>query len=183
MKKIIPIAVILLLAVVVTVVKLNQKGADAEPLAWYGMAPHPYITEVRAGVEACGRDFDVPIRIMVGQEWTQDNENTTSRPSRRRGTRASASSRATPPVPTACSSCSRTTGQIVVAYGAEPNLPTPAPSPWPPTSRGGDDACEELVKMMGGKGNILNVLETVTDVNTKKRDDAINGVVATSIRT
>jgi ribose transport system substrate-binding protein len=32
--------------------------------------------------------------------------------------------------------------------------------------------------MMGGKGNILNVLETVTDVNTKIRNDAIVAVAA-----
>ena len=31
---------------------------------------------------------------------------------------------------------------------------------------------------MGGKGSILNVLETVTDINTKKRDDGISEVVA-----
>jgi ribose transport system substrate-binding protein len=31
---------------------------------------------------------------------------------------------------------------------------------------------------MGDKGNILNVLETVTDINTRKRDEGINEVVA-----
>jgi ribose transport system substrate-binding protein len=31
---------------------------------------------------------------------------------------------------------------------------------------------------MGDKGNILNVLETVTDINTKKRDEGVKEVVA-----
>jgi ribose transport system substrate-binding protein len=39
-------------------------------------------------------------------------------------------------------------------------------------------AAEELIKMLGEKGNILNVLETVTDVNTVKRDEGIKEVVA-----
>jgi ribose transport system substrate-binding protein len=39
-------------------------------------------------------------------------------------------------------------------------------------------AAEKLIELMGGKGRILNVLELVTDINTRKRDDGIREVVA-----
>jgi ribose transport system substrate-binding protein len=39
-------------------------------------------------------------------------------------------------------------------------------------------AAETLIDLLGGKGRILNVLELVTDINTKKRDDGIKEVVA-----
>jgi ribose transport system substrate-binding protein len=70
-------------------------------------------------------------------------------------------------------------GQLVVAYGAEPALPTPAAFTVATDIKGAAEvACEELIRMMGGNGNILNVLETVTDINTKKRDEGIREVVA-----
>jgi ribose transport system substrate-binding protein len=39
-------------------------------------------------------------------------------------------------------------------------------------------AAEKLIDLMGGQGRILNVLELVTDINTRKRDDGIREVVA-----
>jgi len=40
------------------------------------------------------------------------------------------------------------------------------------------DATEHLVKVMGEKGNILNVLEVITDANTVLRKQGVEEVVA-----
>ena len=67
----------------------------------------------------------------------------------------------------------------MVAYGAEPALPTPAAFTVATEIKGAAmTAAEELIKLMGGTGRILNLLEAVTDVNTRKRDEGIREVVA-----
>jgi ribose transport system substrate-binding protein len=68
---------------------------------------------------------------------------------------------------------------LVVAYGAEPGLPTPVPFTVATDIRAAAmTAADKLIDLMGGQGRILNVLELVTDINTKKRDDGIREVVA-----
>lgn len=69
-------------------------------------------------------------------------------------------------------------GKIVVAYGAEPNLPTPAAFTVATDIKlAAMVATERLIELMGKKGNILNILETATDINTQKRNDGIKAVV------
>jgi ribose transport system substrate-binding protein len=73
----------------------------------------------------------------------------------------------------------RSRGQHVVAYGAEPALPTPATFTIATDIKGAAmQATEELIRLMGGQGKILNLLEATTDVNTRKRDEGIREVVA-----
>src|SRR5258708_32987106 len=69
-------------------------------------------------------------------------------------------------------------GQFVLAYGAEPALPTPASFTVATDIQGAaDTACEELIRLMGDHGHILNGLETVTDINTQQRDARIRAAV------
>ena len=153
--------------------------AGVEPIAWYGMMAHPYVTEVQQGVEASERDNGVAIRKMVGQEWSQDNENVNVEALSTRGHKAFCIYPGDPAGGNGLFAQLKKRGQIVVAYGAEPDLPTPASFTVATDIKGAAMvAAEELIKMMGDKGNILNVLEAVTDINTKKRDDGIKEVVA-----
>ncbi len=153
--------------------------AGVEPIAWYGMTPHPYMTEVQQGVEASERDNKVAIRKMVGQEWNQENENVNVEALSTRGYKAFCIYPGDPAGGNGLFAQLKKRGQIVVAYGAEPDLPTPAAFTIATDIKGSAMvAAEELIKMMGDKGNILNVLEAVTDINTKKRDDGIKEVVA-----
>jgi ribose transport system substrate-binding protein len=70
-------------------------------------------------------------------------------------------------------------GEFIVAYGAEPNLPTAASFTVGTDIKGAAmRACEDLIKIMGDKGNILNVLEMVTNINTTRRAEGIKEVVA-----
>ena len=65
---------ILFLAVIGPILWKAKAADEAAPICWYGMMPHPYMTLVQKGVEACAKDYKVKIYTTVGQEWTQANE-------------------------------------------------------------------------------------------------------------
>jgi ribose transport system substrate-binding protein len=157
----------------------SGSSSGAEPIVWYGMMPHPYISQVQQGVEASAKANNVKILIKVGEEWSQDNESANVKTLSTMGHKAFSIFPGDPAASNGLFKLLRSNGQFVVAYGAEPDLPTPASftvaTDIPGAAR---VAAEELIKLMGDKGNILNVLETVTDVNTVKRDEAIKEVVA-----
>ena len=179
MRKAVPLIVLAVLAAVVVIVTLTRKKKEVEPIVWYGMMPHPYVSEVQAGVEACAKDLGVKIYTMVGQEWTQDNENINIESLSTMGHKAFSIYPGDAAGANGLFRALRKKGQFVVAYGAEPALPTSASFTVATDIKGAAMfACEELIRMMGDKGNILNVLEMVTDINTKKRDEGINEVVA-----
>jgi ribose transport system substrate-binding protein len=158
----------------------DKSGSSGdEPIVWYGMKAHPYISEVRLGVEACEKDNNIKILKVVGQEWNQENENANIRALSTKNHKAFSIYPGDPAGANGLFKQLKDHGQMVVAYGAEPDIPTPAVFTVATDIKGAAKlAAEELIKMMGDKGNILNVLETVTDINTKKRDDGINEVVA-----
>lgn len=180
MKKLIPIVVLVVAVGVIMVIKKNVRpSADVEPVVWYGMMPHPYIAEVEIGAKAAAEAVGMPLLPVVGQEWTQDNENANIKALSTKGHKCFSIFPGDPAGANGLFAQLVKNGQHVIAYGAEPNLPTPASfTVATHIHQAATDACEELVKMMGGKGNILNVLETVTDVNTKVRNDAIVAVAA-----
>jgi ribose transport system substrate-binding protein len=178
MKKIVPILILVILVAVVILVQLTRKTEAVEPIAWYAMMPHPYVTEVRGGAEACERDFSVPIRKVVGQAWTQDNENVNVEALSTQGHKAFSIYPGDPAGANGLFKLLKSRDQLVVAFGAEPALPTPAAFTVATDIKGAAmAAAEELIRMMGEKGKILNVLELVTDINTRKRDEGINEVV------
>jgi len=178
-KKLIPVLVLFVVVLVIVVVKNKRVSGDVEPVVWYGMMPHPYITEVEGGASAAAKDTGTAVLKVVGQEWTQDNENANVKALSTRGHKAFSIFPGDPAGANGLFAQLVRNGQYVVAYGAEPNVPTPASfTVATDIHQAATDACEALVKMMGGKGRILNVLETVTDVNTKVRNDAIVAVAA-----
>ncbi len=179
MKKFLPIVVLIAIVVAIVLVKKGQSSSDVEPVVWYGMMPHPYMSEVEAGAKEAAVDTGVPLLAVVGQEWTQDNENANIKALSTKGHKTFSIFPGDPAGANGLFAELVRNGQYVVAYGAEPNIPTPALfTVATDIQQSATDAAEALVKMMGGKGNILNVLETVTDVNTKVRDDAIIAVAA-----
>jgi len=180
MKKLLPLFVVVTVLVAgFALLKSRGPRREVEPIVWYGMMPHPYITEVGQGAAAAEVAMGRKVLKVVGQEWTQDNENANVKALSTRGHKAFSIFPGDPAGANGLFAQLRRNGQFVVAYGAEPNLPTPASfTVATDIHQAATDACEELVGLMGGKGNILNVLETVTDVNTKVRDDAIIAVAA-----
>jgi ribose transport system substrate-binding protein len=179
MKRTAVIVGVLILVAAVIVVNVTRKKTGVEPIAWYGMMPHPYKTEVRSGVERFERETGVRVLKVVGQQWTQDNENVNVEALSTRGHKAFSIYPGDPAGANALFAQLRERGQIVVAYGAEPALPTPVPFTVATDIKAAAmTAAEKLIELMGGRGRILNVLELVTDINTKKRDDGIKEVVA-----
>jgi ribose transport system substrate-binding protein len=179
MKKIVVIALVAVLAAVVIVVNVNRKKSGVEPIVWYGMMPHPYKTEVRSGVERFEAETGVAVLKVVGQQWTQDNENVNVEALSTKGHKAFSIYPGDPAGANALFAQLKGRGQIVVAYGAEPGLPTTVPFTVATDIKAAAmTAAERLIGLMGGKGRILNVLELVTDINTRKRDDGIKEVVA-----
>jgi ribose transport system substrate-binding protein len=156
----------------------SGSSSGDEPIVWYGMMSHPYKTEVRKGVDQSEKDNNVAIRKFLGSAWTQENENTNITALSTQNHKAFSIYPGDPVSANGLFQKLKDHGQIVVAYGAEPDLPTPAAFTVATNIRGAAErAAKELIKMMGDKGNILNVLETITDINTKKRDDGINYIV------
>jgi ribose transport system substrate-binding protein len=178
-RNVIPIACALAIAVTVAGVKLFRSEAERPSLVWYGNAVHPYISEVRAGVEAFARDSGEHVACTVGQEWTQDNQNVNVEALSTLGYRAFSLYPGDPAGANALFKLLRGRGQCVVAYGAEPMLPTPACFTVASDIKASAAlATEHLIHFMGGHGRILNLLEAVTDVNTRKRDEGVREVVA-----
>ena len=179
MKKTAIIGIILVLAAGVIFVNLIRKKKGVETIVWYGMMPHPYKTEVRSGVERFEQETGIKVLKVVGQQWTQDNENVNIESLSTRGHKAFSIYPGDPAGANALFGQLKSRGQLVVAYGAEPGLPTPVPFTMATDIKAAAmTAAEKLIDLMGGQGRILNVLELVTDINTKKRDDGIREVVA-----
>jgi ribose transport system substrate-binding protein len=174
-----PLGVLITCALICTAITLLRTQHGVEAVAWYGPMPHPYISEVSAGVEAAGKDLGTPIFRMVGQEWTQDNESVNVEALSTKGHRALCIYPVDAAGANGLFSQLISRGQFVVTYGAEPALPTPASFTVATNIQGAAEAaCEELIRMMGDRGRILNVLESVTDINTQKRDAGVRAAVA-----
>jgi ribose transport system substrate-binding protein len=130
-------------------------------------------------VERFEQETGIKVLKVVGQQWTQDNENVNIESLSTRGHKAFSIYPGDPAGANALFGQLKSRGQLVVAYGAEPGLPTPVPFTMATDIKAAAmTAADKLIDLMGGKGRILNVLELVTDINTKKRDDGIKEVVA-----
>lgn len=179
MRNVIPISCALTIAAVVAGVKLTRHAAAREPIVWYGNAVHPYMSEVRGGVEAFVKDSGVGAYCTLGQEWTQDNQNVNVEALSTQGYKAFSLYPGDPAGANGLFRLLKRRGQHVVAFGAEPALPTPvAFTVATDIKAAAMTATEELIRLTGGRGKILNLLEAVTDVNTRKRDEGIREVVA-----
>jgi ribose transport system substrate-binding protein len=177
-KDALPLGVLLICAAICTVVSLVRTRHEVAPVAWYGPMPHPYISEVSLGADAARKDLGVPVYQMVGQEWTQDNESVNVESLSTEGHKAFCIYPVDAAGADGLFAQLTARGQFVVAYGAEPELPTPASFTVATDIQGAaETACEELIRLMGGHGHILNVLETVTDINTQKRDAGVKAAV------
>jgi ribose transport system substrate-binding protein len=157
----------------------DAKADDIAPILWYGMMPHPYIALCQKGAEAAAKDYNIKIDTTVGQEWTQANETQNIEQQSARGYKAISLFPGDPTGVNGLANSLKKQGIFVVSYGGQPHTPTPISFTVGTDIKGAAmRATEDLIKILGDKGNILNILETVTDVNTKLRDEGIQEVVA-----
>ena len=88
MKKTVLLIIIISVIAAIFSVKFICKAASVEPIAWYAVIPHPYMSDVQQGVLAFEQNTQVKVRKLFGQQWTQDNENVNVRALSAKGHRA-----------------------------------------------------------------------------------------------
>lgn len=150
-----------------------------EPLVLYLPLPHPYCNAVGEGGSAYAKATGTGVRVVVGQESTQANVNTNIESMYTLGHQAFAIYPVDPAGSKGLFARLTAGGRKVVAYGAEPMEGSEASFAVATNTRNAaTQATEELIRLMGGRGRILNVLESLTDANTPIRKAAIEEVVA-----
>ncbi len=153
-------------------------AGDFKPV-WYAPAPHPYYEDVRKGIEAFEADTGITVEKQLGPDWTQDSQN--QRVSALAATGYNAFSIYPADASGANSLYEELTarGIHIVNFGTSTALPTTASFAVATDVKvAAMAATEELIKAMGGKGNLINVLEVLTDPNTVLRKEGIEEVVA-----
>lgn len=146
--------------------------------AWYASTIHPYFTEVEKGVDAFAKDNGVEVLKQLGQDWTQDNQNQNVQALVALGYNAIS---IFPSDVTAASQLEKeiaAEGVTVVDFGQATLEPTGASfAVATDVKPAAMMATEALIASMGGKGNILNVLEVPSE-NTALRKAGVEEVVA-----
>lgn len=157
----------------------DEAGSDLK-MAWYAPAPHPYFDEVQKGVEKFAEDESVDVTIQIGPDWTQASENEKVEALVAQGINALSI------YPCDASGAnglyeeiSEKAGVDVINFGSDTASPSAASfAVATDVKQAAYDAAEAVIKMMGEKGNILNVLEVLEDPNTALRKEGVEEAVA-----
>jgi ribose transport system substrate-binding protein len=176
--------VVLMIAAVLTM-PVFAKGAQEAPaekeykIAWYAPAVHPYFDSVQKGVKAFEADSGIAVHQQIGPDWMQDSQTQNVEALAAKGYDAFT---IYPTDPTGANSLYEELtdrGKFVVNFGTSTSLPTTASFAVATDVKvAAMDATEFLIDKMGGKGRILNVLEVLTDANTRLRQEGVQEVVA-----
>jgi ribose transport system substrate-binding protein len=153
-------------------------ASDFKPV-WYASAPHPYFEQVRLGIEAFEKDTGIAVEKQIGPDWNQNSETAGLEAMAAKGFNAFSV------YPSDASGANSVfeeltaKGSHIVSFGAPTTQPTTASfAVATDVKAAAMAATEELIKAMGGKGNIINVLEILVDPNTVLRKQGIEEVVA-----
>ena len=157
----------------------REEKAARKKIVWYGVMVHPYVAEVEKGVVGYERDTGMVIKRQIGQELTQDNENANVEALAAQGYKGFSIFPADASAANGLYEELVQHGGYVVSYGAPTTLPTPASfCVATDVKQAAMEATEALIGFMGGKGNILNVLELIEDPNTILRKEGVEAAVA-----
>jgi ribose transport system substrate-binding protein len=171
-----------LLVLTLTAIKIYQThhtAASLEPIVLYEPLPHPYCTAVGEGAKAYAKEHGIGVRVVVGQESTMANLNQNIESLFTVGHKAFAFIPVDPAGAKGLFTRLKNAGRFTVAYGAQPAEGSETPfAVATDTKAAATLAAEKLVELLGRKGKILNVLESLTDANTPIRKAAIETVVA-----
>ena len=153
-------------------------AGDFKPV-WYFPAPHPYGEEVRKGIEAFEADTGITVEKQLGPDWNQDSQN------QRVEALAASGFNAFSVYPADASGANSLYEELtqrgihIVNFGTTTLQPTTASFAVATDVKvAAMEATEQLIKAMGEKGNIINVLEVLEDPNTVLRKEGIEEVVA-----
>ncbi len=143
-------------------------------IAWYASAVHPYFDGVKKGVEAFEKDTGITVLKQIGPDWTQESETAGLEALVAKGYKGFSV------YPSNASGVNAIYKEIQSAGGFAVNFGAPSQQPTPASFTVATDvkyaatlATQTLIKLMGNKGNILNVLEVMTDPNTVLRKEGV----------
>ena len=170
---------IALVACMLFVLAAFTAGAADYKIAWYAPMVHPYFDAVKKGVEAFEKDTKIEVLKQIGQEWTQDNQNQNVEALAAKGYKGFSIYPVDAGATNGLYKELTDKGIAVVSFGTTTLQPTTAAFVVATDVKGAAIAAtEKLIELMGGKGNILNVLEVVEDANTKLRKEGVEEAVA-----
>lgn len=148
-------------------------------LAWYFPLPHPFGEAVKVGVEAFEADYGITVSKVIGTEISITEQTEKMETMLAQGYRNFA---AYPCDATGVNSLYEeivAQGGSAITFGAPCTTPTPGAFLVATEIYAAESmATQKLIELMGEKGNILNVLESLTDPNTVIRKKAIEDTVA-----
>ena len=146
---------------------------------WYAPAPHPYFEDVRKGIQAFEAETGIAVEKQIGPDWTQDSQNQRMEALAAQGFNAFAVYPADVSGANGLYEELTAAGANIINFGTSTAQPTTASfAVATDVKAAAMRAAEELIAAMGGKGNIINVLEVLTDPNTALRKQGIEEVVA-----
>ncbi len=153
-------------------------AGDFKPV-WYAPAPHPYFEDVKKGIEAFEAETGITIEKQIGPDWKQDSQNQRMEALTAQGFNAFAVYPADASGANGLYEELTERGVNIINFGTSTAEPTTASfAVATDVKAAAMAATEELIKAMGGKGNIINVLEVLEDPNTALRKQGIEEVVA-----
>jgi ribose transport system substrate-binding protein len=146
---------------------------------WYAPAPHPYFEDVRKGIEAFESETGIAIEKQIGPDWNQDSQNQRMEALAAQGFNAFSVYPADAVGTNGLYEQLTPNGIHIINFGTSTAQPTTASfAVATDVKAAAIRAAEELIAAMGGKGNIINVLEVLEDPNTALRKQGIEEVVA-----
>lgn len=157
----------------------SEKSGEMK-LAWYAPAPHAYFDEVKVGAEKFAKEQNVEVMIQIGPDWTQASENEKVEAMIAQGVTGLSI------YPCDASGANGLYDEIktqkgvkVVNFGTDTSAPSKADfAVATDVKQAAYDAAEAVIKQMGEKGNLVNVLEVLEDPNTTLRKKGVEEAVA-----
>lgn len=175
------ISVILAAAVLLSLCALTGCSKKDEPkemkMVWYFPAAHAYGDEVSGYVEQFSKDYGVDVKIMTGADWEQSTQDANLRTLVADGYNAISVYPSSDGAAGLYDELEQQQGVNIVGYGASTSEETELFCVATDVEAAAYTACEEVIKAMGGKGGVLNVLEVLTDTNTLKRQKGVNDCI------
>ena len=172
-------SVFLLFILLAGVVFAGGNSEGKYKFGWYVPAPHPTFEANMIGVNRFIKETGIQVTTQIGPDWNQANETQRVQAMAAKGIKQFAICPADGEAAKALFSELKEQGISVINFC----IPTTAPNPATmliatDVDAAARQAAEALVKAIGGKGNILNVLEMLSDTNTAIRKKAVEETVA-----
>ena len=148
-------------------------------IALYGLAPHPFFDAVKKGVDRWSEENNCDVLYQLGNAWTQDSMDTGVLALAAMGYEGIGCYPADASATNALYADLVSEGIDVANYACSTNEPTDASICFmTPMTQSAADALEWLINAIGGKGNIIVVIERVDDPNNILRLEGVDATLA-----